>query len=135
MLLFMFCPAPSFYYTIYTCLYIVPSWIILYTWVSLVYIFSNWVFIALCFLWKRPPMMQLCCDCIIYFVFYFPCSWLLLYVTILGAISHTLCVYNGIHISHVFLPHLLYIYLFIYCEMKTNKLNWIEIEKLNLQLF
>ena len=50
----------------------------------------------------------------------------LLYVTIMGAISHTLCVYNGTHISHVFLPHLLHIYLFIYCEMKTNELNWIE---------
>ena len=41
----------------------------------------------------------------------------------LGAISHTLCIYNGIHISHVFLPHLLYIHLFINCETKTNKLK------------
>ena len=41
----------------------------------------------------------------------------------LGAISHTLCVYNGIHISHVFLPHLLYTQLFVYCDMKTNKLK------------
>ena len=45
----------------------------------------------------------------------------------MGAISHTLCIYNGIHISHVFIPHLLYI-LFIYCEMKTNKLK-LKIEK------
>ena len=48
---------------------------------------------------------------------------------VLGAISHTLCVYNGIRIFHVFLLHLLYIQLFVYCEMKTNKLklilNWI----------
>ena len=47
----------------------------------------------------------------------------LLYVTTLGAISHTLCVYNGIHISHVFLPHPLYIYLLLWDENKSIELN------------
>ena len=36
---------------------------------------------------------------------------------------HTPCVYNGIDNSYVFLLYLLYIHLYAYCEMKTNKLE------------
>ena len=72
---------------------------------------------------KASSMIQLFCDCIVYFVFYFALFMTFCYLYLLGAISHTPCVYNGIHMSHVFLQHLLYIYLFIYCVMKTNRFN------------
>ena len=51
------------------------------------------------------------------------------YFLLLGAISHTPCVFNGIHISYVFyISFVLFsIICIVYCEMKTNNLE-LELE-------
>ena len=74
---------------------------------------------------------------------YFPTFFL--NVTLLGASSFTPCVFGGIHISNLYIINLICIlnkYCIIwYCkcdavqcdEMKTNKLNWIELNKKNIE--
>ena len=71
--------------------------------------FQNGFLFANMLLWKRLPMVQLFCDCIIFFSLFFLIFFAhyklfaLLFVTNGCHLSHTLCVFNGIHISYVFL--------------------------------
>ena len=91
------------------------------------FFYQNVFYLLLCFLWKRLSMVLVFSDENVFVSFLSLVNYNIFINSlcyILGAISHMLCVVNGINISNVFPIH--FVYSFMYHEMKTNKieLNW-----------